>query len=695
MSLILGSRLLAHLIALSAFSALVMNDFFHWAASVLGLGLLSASFLLTLSGKKRNRAPRLWNGLSLLFCFFFAADLIWLSRDLLAAGMHFLAYLMVYRLLHLETSKDELQLYLISFLQLLAAAGDGSHFGYAVSFLFSSFFMVAGLLLLHFRREQESRPPTPAAASLKEAIPSRFLIIPPLLTSIVLTVTLLLFFLIPRIGMAFFQKRAPSPQRMSGFSERVNLGSLGPIKLDPSSVMRVVPLSEEIGALPSYFRGMSFDAYDGRAWQNTLKQKTELDRGADEAFTLSPLPRGRAVLKKTILLEPIDTLVLFTADKVVSIQGLLPGLSQDRSGTLYFPSTPLRRIEYEIASVSERLSESDRKSIQIDYPAEVRNLYLPAEGGAGAESASNPKIAALAREITGPYTTVYEKIAAVERYLKVNYTYTLDVPPSRRPPLEEFLFYQKKGYCEYYASAMVVLLRSVGIASRLVTGFLPGEWNAVGKYYLVRQSDAHAWVEVYFPGGRWLPFDPTPSVPQEKNAVLKITAAYLDWAQLKWDRYIVRYSLRDQFEFVQGTTERIGNVSDRLYALAAALKRGVRFLFGPASLQAALLILIFGGAAFFWMKRKGFRRRKGGGRKEISAVYLEMLRIVAKKGLVKKEQQTPLEFIEPLRAARQEIFKAADGITRIYCRVRFGRKGLSPEETVTIERLLAQLRAAP
>lgn len=698
MPLTQASLLLTHLIALSAFSALAMNDFFHRAASVLGLGLLAASFLFTLSGKKLNQAPRLWNGLSVLFCLFFVADVAWLSRDLLSAGMHFLAYLMVYRLLHLESSKDELQLYLISFLQLLAAAGDGSHFGYAISFLFSSLFMVAGLLLLHFRREEESRAQD-APISMREAIPSRFLIIPPILTLIVLTVTLLVFFLIPRIGMAFFQKRTPSLQRMSGFSERVNLGSLGPIKLDPSSVMRVVPLSGETGALPSYLRGMSFDAYDGKAWQNTLKQKADLSRGADEAFAVAPLPRQQPIVKKTILLEPIDTSVLFTTDKVVSIQSSVPNLSKDQSGTLYFPSIPLRRIEYEITAALERLSELDRQLVQIDYPPEIRSYYLPAEGTAGTDADSNPKIAALAREITGPYPTVHEKILAVAHYLKSNYTYTLDVLPSRRPPLEEFLFYQKKGYCEYYASAMVVLLRSVGIASRLVTGFLPGEWNEVGKYYLVRQSDAHAWVEAYFPGGRWIPFDPTPAVPQDRNAVLKMTAAYLDWAQLKWDRYIVRYSLRDQFDFVQGTGERIGTFSDRIYSLATGWKRWLRSLLHPALLPVPLvflfLFLVLGGSLFFWMKRRRFRIRKGKGLKEISAVYAEMLRIVAKKGLVKKRHQTPFEFIENIRGARLEMLKATEGITRIYCRVRFGGKALSPEEGAKIETLLTQLRSSP
>jgi len=692
MSLKKSALLLTHLIALAAFSSLVMNDFFHWLGAVIGLGLLSLSFLFVFSGKRVPPAPRVWSGLSILCCLFFLIDLLWLSRDLLSAGMHFLTYLMAYRLFHLENAKDELQLYLIGFLQLLAAAGDGSHFGYAVAFLFSSFFMVGGLLVQHFKREQESRSPALAGRSIREVIPSRFLMMPPLLTFIVLMVTLLVFFLIPRVGIAFFQKKAPSLQKISGFSERVDLGALGAVKLDPSSVMRVVPMTEEKGVPPPYLRGMSFDAYDGRAWQNTLKQKKELTRGIEEGFLVTPPPRNRPTRKKTILLEPLETSVLFTADKAASIQVPLPSLLKDLSGTLYLPSNIRRRLEYEITSFSEPVLDSDRATVQIDYPSWIRDHYLAADVAAGAELSSHLKIAALARDITASSSTVYEKAAAIEHYLKSNYTYTLDVPLSSRPPLEAFLFDHKKGYCEYYASAMVLLLRSIGIAARLVTGFLPGEWNEVGRYYLIRQSDAHAWVEVYFPEERWQVFDPTPSVPQDQNALLKMTAAYLDWMQLKWDRHILRYSLRDQFDFVQGVGERFGNFSDRFYAALTGWKQAFRPLLNRAAVPLALALLLIAVAVLVGLKRGRFRIRKKRGEKEISAIYREMLRILAGKGLMRKAHQTPLEFVEKVRTDHQELVRETEGITQIYCGVRFGRKGFSREEALKIEALLNQLR---
>jgi hypothetical protein len=364
----------------------------------------------------------------------------------------------------------------------------------------------------------------------------------------------------------------------------------------------------------------------------------------------------------------------------------LPNLLRDPSGTLYFPSNPLRRIEYEITSASEPLSESDRKATQIDYPASIRNHYLPSEPRPSA------KITALAEEIIAPYSTLYEKIAAIENYLKSNYTYTLDVAPSSRPPLEEFLFYQKKGYCEHYASAMVLLLRSIGIASRLVTGFLPGEWNEIGKYYLIRQSDAHAWVEVYFPGERWIAFDPTTSVTQQRNPLLKLTAAYLDWMQLKWERYVVRYSLEDQFDMVQRTGEQFGNLSARVSSSLSEWKRSLLSTLARAALPLGILLLIFGLLFLLGTRRGRVGKKQDRGQREISILYAEMLRILAKKGALKKSQQTPFEFIENVRADHTEFLTEAEKITRTYCQVRFGKKHFPQEEAVQMEALLNRLR---
>src|SRR5262249_46360746 len=150
-----------------------------------------------------------------------------------------------------------------------------------------------------------------------------------------------------------------------------------------------------------------------------------------------------------------------------------------------------------------------------DYPRDVvaKYLQLPAK--------IDPRIAEFAKEITAKAPTPYDKSAAIEAYLRTRFKYTLDLTGSPGDdPLPHFLFETRAGHCEYFASAMAVMLRTLGIPSREVNGFLPGEYNDLGGDYIVRASDAHSWVEVYFPDNGWIVFDPTPSAPAGKAGML-------------------------------------------------------------------------------------------------------------------------------------------------------------------------------
>ncbi len=383
-------------------------------------------------------------------------------------------------------------------------------------------------------------------------------------------------------------------------------------------------------------------------------------------------------------MEPIGSAVLFTVGSPVTIRGNFPSLVQDRPGTLYFPSVPFQRTEYEITATSKRSSEADRAAERIDYPSEVRAQYLSA--------AVDPRIVALAHEIADPFPTVYQKVQAIERHLRTEYTYSLEVAPSDRPPLEEFLFFQKKGYCEYYASAMVMMLRSLGIASRLVTGFLPGEWNEFGKYYLIRQSDAHAWVEVYFPEGQWLPFDPTPSVGQPAESPWTAMAAYVDWMQLKWERYIVRYSLRDQFALLDGTRNQVGRFSDGIGVWFFRARQSIEKIPALSLLLGGMVILSI--VVFYrrgWSLWSGVRGKSS--KRGAAMIYERMLRLLARKGCKKREDQTPLEFVEMVARKEGWPVHAVRALTDLYHEARFGGKSFSPSDIKRAEQLYSEIKA--
>src|SRR5262249_46479609 len=148
----------------------------------------------------------------------------------------------------------------------------------------------------------------------------------------------------------------------------------------------------------------------------------------------------------------------------------------------------------------------------------------------------DPRVPSLARQAIASAKTPYDKAVALEGYLQAHYSYTLDMTgaPSG-DPLAEFLFVRRAGHCEYFASAMTVMLRSLGIPARYINGFQRGEYNSVGGDFIVRASDAHSWVEAYFPGKGWITFDPTPSGGDAPHGWFASLGKYWDLLALKWD----------------------------------------------------------------------------------------------------------------------------------------------------------------
>ncbi len=136
----------------------------------------------------------------------------------------------------------------------------------------------------------------------------------------------------------------------------------------------------------------------------------------------------------------------------------------------------------------------------------------------------------------------------MERYLRTHFGYTLQLGRSaQRDPLAYFLFERKQGHCEYFASAMAVMLRTLRIPSRVVNGFRTGEFNDVTSQYLVRASNAHSWVEAYFPGYGWISFDPTPAAPAEVRTGWSRWALYADAMASFWREWVVSYDVSHQY----------------------------------------------------------------------------------------------------------------------------------------------------
>jgi len=712
-------RISSILLALSGFVGLVLTDKLPAALALAGAAAVAAALAHALGYGHDltlfRLSQQMWTGLMLAAFLFMFVDLFWISGDLLPAGVHFIIALMIQKLFTLRERKDFLHLYVISLMELLGAAALTLELWYAAVFAAYLLTAIWTLLLFHLYSEaEEARLAGATAGSAAQArqpgtITSRFFWSTNGIAIGALCLTLMIFVVTPRIGAGFFEKNRGELIRVSGFSDKVDLGMVGSVKLDNTVVMRVEfpdykgPLAER-----HYFRGASYDAYDGRSWSNTLRGRQVLPRSSEGDFVVARdrLPDSSLGLRQDILIEALDTSVLFGVPFVESVRGPFSVVQVDAMGDVSLPYVPATRFQYSVRSIPARFSPAAHRNAPPGEMESVRRRFLQLP-------AVSPRVEVLARQIVRPASSPYEMAVAVEQHLKQNYQYSLDV--GRAPamnPVEDFLFTRKTGYCDHYATAMVVLLRTLGVPSRLATGFAQGEWNDVGNYYTVRQRDAHAWVDVYFPNSGWVTFDPTPNVPSAlPNPVVFRIGKVLDSVRLKWDRFVIRYSFRDQVAMAHGLRDQGEAVRTRATTGVAMLLRWgteLRFAITGAGRNHGWLILggavlLCGLAGLMLARRFGHdpwwtRRRSGGPTTEQVAafkIYSRMLKLLGSRGLQKAPGMTPLEFAHRIAGEWKAAGEFVNPITELYCCVRFGQVPLSPDDLARAQGWLAGLRMTP
>jgi hypothetical protein len=407
-------------------------------------------------------------------------------------------------------------------------------------------------------------------------------------------------------------------------------------------------------------------------------------------------------LRQDILLEPLDTAVLFGVSTPASIEGRFLSVQSDVMGALYLSDPSHTRIHYTAYSFLSHVSSAERKATSLHYPEFIVRQYLQTP-------ALDAHIVELSRQITRPATTVMDAVQLIHAHLLTNYRYSLDVPSLQSAhPLEDFLLTRKVGYCEHYATAMVIILRTIGIPARLVTGFLATEWNDFGRYYTVRQQDAHAWVEVYFPQSGWITLDPTPASSEvAPQRWWPSPWSVVDSIRLKWDHLFIHYSAGDQFTIVQGLRQsgeavrlRVSDsLADTVGAGSALLGRFLQTFTSAGMPLTALCVLTMVVAMCVITYRARHRERASlrqdvcsTSQRVITALYRSMIENFARQGIVKGASMTPLEFLSLVREQWPEVWPSASALTHLYTRVRFGQMPLTTEERSSAETQLQTLR---
>jgi transglutaminase-like putative cysteine protease len=501
---------------------------------------------------------------------------------------------------------------------------------------------------------------------------------------------------------------------MTGFSDDVSLGEIGKIQQNPSVVMRIRIDGDPTRAQDVHWRGIALTNFDGHRWFTPRHDERVIASSGDGDYWLGTAAVSRekfVPLRYTVLMEPIATDAIFIAPRALVLKGRFQNeasragtpprhgyLVQDMTGSVFNPAHNNSKIRYEGASNLPTIQPRDLRTASPDYPEPIRQVYLQLPR-------LDPRVKRLADEITAGSQNEYDKAANIERHLMAHYAYTLDLSGTHgEDPLADFLFVRRAGHCEYFASAMTVLLRAEGIPARYVTGFSPGEYNDVGRDYIIRESDAHAWVEVYFPGYGWITFDPTPPGDAKRAGIFERLSLYWDSFQFTWSEWVVNYDFSHQFTLAENAQQASRSWSDRardfynqtedramrsILALDTKAEASPLFLPGLLVLLLALLFYLRGRSMIgYLVQRWSLRARRGGNLTASLAAleYNEMLRLLERRGWKKTASQTPLEFAAAIPAA--DLAGPVARFTELYQSARFGNHPARVDQMSSLLRLI-------
>ncbi len=309
-----------------------------------------------------------------------------------------------------------------------------------------------------------------------------------------LPLALAMWVFFPRIATPFWAVPIDTSSGTSGLSDQMSPGDISSLSLSDAVAFRVSFKDPVPAPKDRYWRGLVLHRFNGRTWSGN---EPNIDSGARDAIIVSGAP-----VAYTVTLEPTRQHWVFALDIPYSVD--LPRTFMGREHQLARAQPIDQRVAYDAVSYTDYRSD-------IGLAATFRNWYLHLPDD------SNPKTRALALQM---YAAAGSKAAFVEAVLQKfhqeEYFYTLEPPALGRNPVDQFLFDTRQGFCEHYASAFAVMMRSAGIPARIVLGYQGGEMNPVGQYLIVRQSDAHAWTEVWIDGIGWHRVDPTAAVAPER-----------------------------------------------------------------------------------------------------------------------------------------------------------------------------------
>lgn len=699
--------LVSYLLAGVGFLALSLGDELGLGSRVVfGVGWLAS---LAVSDERRLR-PRYqagWNFLLLAYLATALLRVLLLGEGMLALGLELAGVLQVIKLFQRRFAKDHQQIQVLAFLHLIAATILSTGLEYALVFFAYVLLVPWMFALTHLRAEIEAHYATETAGdegrrAVDKVLASRriagwrFLFATASLAIPLFLATAAFFLLFPRVGMGFLSFGDGAGRQMAGFSGEVELGGFGVIRTDPTVVLRVLPDPNEPPpterANRSFrLRGTSFDRYEDARWSRTPERPRRVTPQLG-TFSLQRQSRGRES-RLQIVLDAIEPPVLFFPIGTVGLE--LPpriegGIDVQRQ-LVRGRGLDVRYLDGDgLQQRYTAIYEPDRPFDVEELTPEERTLYvqLPHD--------LSPRVRELAARVAGEGDE-RARARRVEAWLRDSgeLAYSLEQPDtSGRDPLDVFLFEARRGHCEYFSTALAVLLRSVDIPARNVTGFVGGTFNPYGDYYAIRQGDAHSWVEAYV-DGRWESFDPTPpargEVAPADSGFFASLDALVDALRTSWDDDVVGYDLRRQVEGLRDAFRWFRRL--RGSADDDDERRGSSEAEGAPGRRVPWIggaILVIFGLGCLGLVRAAWRRRRPVATTHPAAKLYRMLdRKLAKLGRPRPPGRTPREHADALRAEGYPGAALVDEVTEAYLASRWG------EVPLDLGRFRTRIRALP
>ena len=663
MTLALLHRRLAVLMGLAGLLAFAAGAGFEPVSAALALIALVVALFWHPSQHTSVRMEPVWLPVAALLVARALWHIVVVGDDVVIPVVDLLLLLLCTESLRSLDAPNDARLYALSFALLLAATAYRPGIVFAVAFVAYVTLATVALTLGHLRRKANrygiANPPVDRSMVVATAG----------MGTVVLLMSGLVFLGFPRVSRGWAGHGELPVVAVAGFSDVVTIGEFGSrIEANPQIVLRVeFTDGRPADAADLYWRGRSYDRFDGMRWSRSYP----LPPASAPGSWYRERWRGPMV-RQRIFAAPLDTKVLFALHPAVRID------ADSRTQALFdnagdFVYWGLAAPAYTAWSMTAPPTTDDlRGATGGFFPGRNHYLQLPR---------LPDRIRTLTDSITAGTDARYDKVKAVEGFLR-GFTYTLELPGSARAAtLDHFLFERRSGHCEYFSTAMVVMLRTQGIHAREVNGFRGGEWSEFGNYLAVTQNQAHSWVEVWFPSYGWVTFDPTPA---GTAGAISSTAWFwpgrflFDAVQHRWNKWVLDYSVEAQW----GLLDRLRTWSEEGVSGATPQAGGS----GWMAWFLAVLVLAALGAL---LGHGQFRTRHP----HETRAYLRLVELCRGAGVVSPAAVGPLELVKELERRRHPAAGAARRLVDLYLRARFGAHPLDEREQRVLAEALGNARS--